>query len=253
MSLNAPRLTWQPRRALIRRACWPESVPAKEAKCKSAASLPGGPEAAAAGGKKTGGGTTSGSGSGTTGTGTGAGQGTTTTVLHDIPLHWQTLSPPTGDTGLPTDPWFANWQWSLTNPTTGIDVIKAWQNYTGLGVKIGIVDDGIDYNHPDLNPHYLFNLQYDAVTADGSAYGNPSSDFHGTTVAGVLAAARDGSGIVGVAYNAGIAGDRISYSTGGASQLADALNHLATNGFDIDGLPGQLLFLVVGVKDRYPK
>src|SRR6266851_878260 len=195
---------------------------------------PGGPEAAAAGGKKTGGGTTSGSGSGTTGTGTGAGQGTTTTVLHDIPLHWQTLSPPTGDTGLPTDPWFANWQWSLTNPTTGIDVIKAWQNYTGLGVKIGIVDDGIDYNHPDLNPHYLFNLQYDAVTADGSAYGNPSTDFHGTTVAGILAAARDGSGIVGVAYNAGIAGDRISYATGGASQLADALNHLAMNGFDID-------------------
>ena len=40
--------------------------------------------------------------------------------------------------------------------------------------------------------------------------------------------------IVGVAYNAGIAGDRISYgSTGGASQIADALNHLATNGLDI--------------------
>jgi len=31
LSLNAPGLTWQPRRALIPRACWPESVPAKEA------------------------------------------------------------------------------------------------------------------------------------------------------------------------------------------------------------------------------
>jgi hypothetical protein len=121
------------------------------------------PDAAAAGGKKGGGGTSGGTtgGGGTTsgGTmGTGAGQGTTTTVLHDIPIHWQMLNPPTGDSALPTDPYLANWQWSLTNPTTGIDVIKAWQNYTGAGIKVGIVDDGIDYNHTDLNPNYLFNL-----------------------------------------------------------------------------------------------
>ena len=82
--------------------------------------------------------------------------------------------------------------------------------------------------------HYLFNLDYDAVTADGTAYGNPSYDWHGTTVAGVLAAARDGTGDVGVAYNASIAGFRIAYgSTGSASQIADALNHLAANGMDV--------------------
>src|SRR5262249_299498 len=53
-------------------------------------------------------------------------------------------------------------------------------------------------------------------------------------VAGVLAAARDGSGIVGVAYNAGFAGIRIGYgANGNPSQYADALNHLATNGFDV--------------------
>ncbi len=194
----------------------------------------GGPDAAAAGGKKTGGGTTSGGGTtggGTTGGTTSTGQGATTTVLHDISIHWQTLNPPTGDSTTPTDTYFS-YEWSLTSSTAGIDVAKTWQNYTGLGVKVGIIDDGIDYNHPDLNPNYLFNLQYDAVTADGSAYGT-STDSHGTTVAGVLAAANNGSGIVGVAYNAGIAGIRISYSTGGASQLADALNHLATNGLDI--------------------
>jgi subtilisin family serine protease len=108
--------------------------------------------------------------------------------LHDVSIHWQTLNPSTGNTALPTDTNF-NQQWYLTSATAGIDITKAWQNYTGSGVKIGIVDDGIDYNHPDLNPNYLFNLQYDAVTADGSAYGNPSYDWHGTTVAGVLAAA----------------------------------------------------------------
>src|SRR5260221_10237329 len=68
-----------------------------------------GADAAAAkkggGSTPSGGGTTSGSG-GTTGTGTATGQGTTTTVLHDIPIHWQTLNPPTGNTALPTDTYF---------------------------------------------------------------------------------------------------------------------------------------------------
>jgi subtilisin-like proprotein convertase family protein len=200
----------------------------------------GGPDAAAAGGKKgtgggtTSGGTTSGGGTttgGTTGTGTGTGQGATTTVLHDVAIHWQTLNPPTGDSTLPTDTYFYK-EWNLTNSTVGIDVTKAWQNYTGLGVKVGVIDDGVDYSHPDLSPHYLFNLDYDATNGGTDAYGT-STDTHGTTVAGVIGAARDGSGIVGVAYNAGIAGFRISYTSGGPSQLADAFNHTLSSGMDV--------------------
>src|SRR4051794_10683970 len=63
-----------------------------------------GPDATAIGGKKSGGATVSGggntsgggttTGTGTTGSGTTTGQGTTTTVMHDIPVHWQTLNPP---------------------------------------------------------------------------------------------------------------------------------------------------------------
>jgi subtilisin-like proprotein convertase family protein len=204
-----------------------------------------GPDASAAGGKKGGGGggTTSGggtsggttgggtSGGGTTG-GTTTGQGTTTTVLHDIPILWQTLNPPTGDTGSPTDTYFYK-EWNLTSSTGGINVTKVWQNYTGLGVKVGVIDDGIDYNNSDLNPHYLFNLDYDATNGGTDAYGT-STDNHGTTVTGVIGAARDGSGIVGVAYNAGIAGFRISYGAGGGpSQLTDALNHAMTSGMDV--------------------
>lgn len=194
----------------------------------------GSPESFAAkkGGGTTSSGTTSGGTSGGSTGSTALGQGTTTFILHDVTTTWHPLTPAVGDTALPTDPYFANWQWSLTNPTTGIDVIKAWQNYTGAGIKIGIVDDGIDYNHPDLSPNYLSNLDYDATNGGSDAYGT-SSDSHGTTVAGVLAAAHDGSGIAGIAYLAGIAGFRISYSTRGASQIADAFNHLATNGMDV--------------------
>jgi subtilisin-like proprotein convertase family protein len=120
----------------------------------------------------------------------------------------------------------------LTSITAGIDVLKSWQNYTGLGVKVGVIDDGIDYNHPDLNQHYLFGLDYDATNGGSDAYGL-ATDSHGTTVAGVLAAARDGSNIVGVAYNAGIAGFRISYATTAPGQLTDAFNQVLTNGMDV--------------------
>src|SRR5258708_4764537 len=161
----------------------------------------------------TGGGTTTSTGGGSTpgtgGTGsTSTGTTGATSSFKTVTTLWQTLTPPTGDSGTPTDTNFAQ-QWNLTSITAGIDVLKSWQNYTGLGVKVGVIDDGIDYNHPDLNQHYLFNLDYDATNGGSDAYGL-ATDYHGTTVAGVLAAARDGSNVVGVAYNPGIAGFRIS-------------------------------------------
>ena len=211
-----------------------------------------GPDAAAAGGKKgggggttsgggtsgggttTGGGTTGGTTGGTSGGGTtGTGQGTTTTVLHDISIHWQTLNPPAGDSALPTDTYFIQ-QWGLTSKTGGINVANAWQNYTGAGVKVGVIDDGFDYNHTDLNPNYLFNLDYDTRTGGTDAFGDPTADKHGTTVMGVIGAARDGIGSIGVAYDSGITGFRIGYgANGSSSQITDAFNHVLTSGMDV--------------------
>jgi hypothetical protein len=185
----------------------------------------------AAGGKGTGGsgggggkGKSGGSHSGTT---PDSGSGTPT----EVKLVWPALDPQQGDATLPTDTYFAQ-QWALTGQYGGINVAGVWKNYTGQGIKIGIVDDGIDFNHPDLDDHYLSTLDYDAVTGGTSALG-VGTEGHGTTVAGVVAAARDGTGIVGVAYDAGFAGFRISYSTGGPAELADALNHLVTSGMHI--------------------
>lgn len=73
--------------------------------------------------------------------------------------------------------------------------------YTGAGVTIGIVDTGIDSDSPE------FAGRLSAASADvaGSrGLDNPDSD-HGTNVALVAAAARDGIGVVGMAFNATIA------------------------------------------------
>lgn len=68
---------------------------------------------------------------------------------------------------------------------------------SGEGVKVAILDTGIDYTHPDLDDNY----------AGGDDFVNPDSDpfddhAHGTMVAGVVAAEDNGSGVVGVAPRA---------------------------------------------------
>lgn len=69
---------------------------------------------------------------------------------------------------------------------------------TGRGIKVAIIDTGIDVDHPDLRDRVLQSRSF--VQGGDSSFGQ---DIHGTTVAGVLAAtADDGVGIYGVAPEA---------------------------------------------------
>lgn len=72
---------------------------------------------------------------------------------------------------------------------------------TGKGVKIAVVDSGIDSRHPDLAGQLLLNRNF---TSQPSA-----SERHGTQVAGIIAAkANNGVGIAGVAPGARLLGLR---------------------------------------------
>jgi len=93
------------------------------------------------------------------------------TPRHSDPL--ANAEPADGGRCLPTDTYFSQ-QWGLTNKTAGINVANAWQNYTGIGVKVGVIDDGFDYNHTDLSQHYLFNLDFDTRTAATTRSVTPS-------------------------------------------------------------------------------
>ncbi len=111
----------------------------------------------------------------------------------------------------PNDPAFDPNQWGLYNHgqtvqgTTGtagadINARAAWDTTTGSSaVKVGIVDSGIDYGHPDL----AANID----TADSHNFPANSSDAsddqgHGTFVAGVIGAVgNNGAGVAGVNWN----------------------------------------------------
>jgi subtilisin-like proprotein convertase family protein len=121
---------------------------------------------------------------------------------------------------VPNDPKFSD-QWHLQNTgqtggTSGEDVniTGAWNSYRGTGVVIGIVDDGLDWTHPDLDNYYESTLDYDFCGDDGDP--SPSSNnAHGTASAGVAAGVGDNNiGVSGSAPKAGLAGlQLISCST----------------------------------------
>ena len=95
----------------------------------------------------------------------------------------------------------------------GITRIKATdaqsKGFKGTGIKVAVLDTGIDYNHPDLKANYLGG--YDFVNKDN----DPMDDHsHGTHVAGTVAAASNGIGVLGAAPQAGLYAVKVADSTG---------------------------------------
>ena len=141
---------------------------------------------------------------------------------------------------LPTDPLFlSGQQWHLNNPSypaSDMNVQAVWDDYRGGGITIGIIDDGVEYTHPDLAANSAPFLGANFVTADIGAPSNGaaylSSDRHGTQVAGVIAADDNAIGGVGVAPDATIAGLRIGFGPSGSLDQINGAFTAAKN-FDI--------------------
>jgi subtilisin family serine protease len=99
-------------------------------------------------------------------------------------------------------------QWDMT----AVTATKVWPTNTGAGVKVAIIDTGIDYRHPDLAPNYAGGYNFIARN------NNPLDDNgHGTHVAGTIAAAADGAGIKGVAPSARLYALKVLNSSGSGS------------------------------------
>jgi Ca2+-binding RTX toxin-like protein len=89
------------------------------------------------------------------------------------------------------------------------DISTIWQDYTGAGINVGVYDDGVQYAHGDLDGNYnaALHVVVGGSTYDGNTLGG--DDGHGTAVAGLIAAERNGEGTVGIAYGASITGVNI--------------------------------------------
>jgi subtilisin family serine protease len=107
---------------------------------------------------------------------------------------------------------------------------KAWaQDLTAKGIKTGILDTGIDYNHPDL----MQNIKKTRSFIDGSD--GFDSGFHGTHVAGIATGRNNGIGIIGVAPESEIYSAKIFRADGTNTSTAEfaALEWLAGEGVHV--------------------
>jgi len=114
----------------------------------------------------------------------------------------------------------------------GIEYMGApsmWNNETD-NIKVGIVDTGIDLDHPDLKEN--IKGSFNAISSRKS--GNDDNG-HGTHVAGIIGAAKNGIGVVGMVPNADLYAIKVLDSTGNGyiSDIIEGIDWAVKNNMDI--------------------
>jgi len=88
--------------------------------------------------------------------------------------------------------------YSLQHNIQALHIDQLHQRSTGKGIRIAIIDTGIDLGHPDLAGQFLGNINF--VSEISPSF---ETDRHGTAVAGIIGAkSGNGTGIVGIAPGA---------------------------------------------------
>lgn len=102
----------------------------------------------------------------------------------------------------PNDPMFGSYQDGLA--IAGLDTL--WDTYDGTGIRVAVIDTGVNNQHEDFSGTALFEEGYNAITDSVITLDSNSDDNgHGTHVAGIIGARRNnGKGIVGAAPGATI-------------------------------------------------
>ncbi|MFB7139172.1 S8 family serine peptidase [Gottfriedia sp. NPDC056225] len=126
------------------------------------------------------------------------------------------------------------------------------EGYTGKGVKVGVIDTGIDYNHPDLKDAYKGGYDFvdndndpmETTYADWQKSGQPETNGgayyteHGTHVAGTIAGQGKNNAdfaVKGVAPDADLYAYRVlgPYGSGQTSAILAGVDRAVSDGMDI--------------------
>ncbi|MBV1909801.1 MAG: S8 family serine peptidase [Kangiellaceae bacterium] len=154
---------------------------------------------------------------------------------------------------------FYNLQWHYHEATGGMNAEDAWDTNTGAGVVVAVIDTGYTV-HSDLSANLLPGYDFisdSSIAVDGDGRDNDATDegdwasagdcgigepasnssWHGTHVAGTVAAVTDnGQGVAGVAYGANVVPVRVLGKCGGfTSDIADGI--IWASGGSVPGVP----------------
>jgi subtilisin family serine protease len=168
-------------------------------------------------------------------------------------------------TATPAEPWFHR-LWGMNNsgqdfsdgrfghvgyPGADINAPEAWDVRTDASsVVVCVIDQGIQYDHPDLAANMWVNLGeipdngiddddngfiddvygWDFFHDDNTVFDAWYEDYHGTHVAGTIGAAANGAGVVGVAWDVKIMSAKFLGPGGGSTfDAIRAVNYAKDN------------------------
>jgi serine protease len=150
----------------------------------------------------------------------------------------------------PNDTHYATYLWGLQSGTPGIRADQAWNTTSGAGVVVAVLDTGYT-DHSDLLGNILQGYDFISTTSvsndgdgrdadahdPGDAYQGKSSSWHGTHVAGTVAAVGNNSkGVIGVAYGGKVVPVRVLGKGGGyTSDIVDGITW--ASGGSVAGVP----------------
>jgi serine protease len=124
-----------------------------------------------------------------------------------------------------------------------VNAPEAWDvTFGDASVTVGVVDQGIKYDHPDLDGNMdgsVSNYGRDFVDDDSDPYPDVLADeYHGTHVGGIAAAEIDnGEGVTGIGNSSVLSGRALSEEgSGSTSDIADAITWAADQGADVINL-----------------
>lgn len=156
---------------------------------------------------------------------------------------------------VPSEPLSAE-QWAIADGSI-LNLPSAWSMSQGAGVVVAVVDSGVRMDHPDLAPNiwtnfneipgngadddangYVDDVHGIDLTTAGSRNEPIDENGHGTHVAGIIAAADNNKGVVGVAYRSRIMVVRTQGADGSGtmSSVAAGIEYAAKNGAKIINL-----------------
>ena len=145
---------------------------------------------------------------------------------------------------VPNDPYFAPNQWGLENTgqtiagqqgtaDADIDASSAWDVTLGSGVKVAVLDTGVDQDHEDLAGKIFLQKNFTTSPSPDDFYG------HGTHVAGIIAATgNNGTGVSGGCPSCIILNGKVLRDDGAGyySWIANGITWAADNGAKVINL-----------------
>jgi len=172
------------------------------------------------------------------------------TVTRDVTVNWidpgkqvalevDFANPPaSGD-----DDFFFDLQWGHD----AVNAVEAWNaGVRGSGVTVAVLDTGFDTDHPDIAPNFDAERSASFVPNEPLEYGIAGDVFsHGTHVAGTIAAADNGFGVIGVAPEATLMLVKVvsDEGSGDFTWVMSGIVHAVDNGADIINMSlGALLY-----------